>query len=364
MSDSAKRLAKAVLGRNLKVKKGENVLIETWPHTLSYLPAFVEEARRLGARPTVVYEDEDSRWTAVKSKQLADFQKLSETDKAAIKASDVFVYFWGPSDRPHLWSLPDKVQGKVFGSNNEWYKFASKAGLRGVRLQIGWASDPTAKFFGLDGDDWRSRMLAAGSIDLDAMRAKGEKVARMLKGGKELRLMGANGTDLTVQLRGVHTRVEVGDVTPEGLKRPFGMLANNPSGQVFVGIDDSAAEGSLVGNRGVYLGSKRYSGAKWAFHDGKLTDWSLEEGREPFAADYKKGGKGRDLLGYLSIGLNPYSRDLPPAEDTEEGAVLVGVGNNQAGGGKNKAQFVGYAMVGEGKLTIDGRTLADGGRIR
>jgi leucyl aminopeptidase (aminopeptidase T) len=364
MSDSAKSLAKAVLGRNLKVKKGENVLIETWPHTLSYLPAFVEEARRLGARPTVVYEDEDSRWTAVKSKQLADFQKLSETDKAAMKASDVFVYFWGPSDRPHLWSLPDKVQEKVFGSNNEWYKFASKAGLRGVRLQIGWASDTTAKYFGLDGEDWRSRMLAAGSVDLKAMRAKGEKVARSLKGGKELRLVGANGTDLTVRLEGVHTRVEVGDVTPAGLKRPFGMLANNPSGQVFVGIDDGAAEGTLVGNRGVYLGSKRYSGAKWAFHDGALTDWSLEEGSEPFAADYKKVGKGRDLLGYLSIGLNPYSRNLPPAEDTEEGAVLVGVGNNQAGGGKNKVAFVGYAMLGEGKLTIDGRTLADGGRIR
>ncbi|MGA8302291.1 MAG: hypothetical protein WA691_06330 [Thermoplasmata archaeon] len=54
------KLARSVLQRNLKVRKGEHVTIEAWTHTLPWAVAFARETRRLGAFPLITYDDEDA----------------------------------------------------------------------------------------------------------------------------------------------------------------------------------------------------------------------------------------------------------------------------------------------------------------
>src|SRR5579863_10382040 len=115
MADPAARLARAVLAENLKVKKGESVLIESWTHSLPYARAFVREARRLGARPTVFYEDEAAWWDAVEGGRTKVLSRMSDAERAAVKNADVFIYFWGPEDRPRTTGLPDKVQEEITG---------------------------------------------------------------------------------------------------------------------------------------------------------------------------------------------------------------------------------------------------------
>ncbi|MFI5418678.1 MAG: hypothetical protein ACHQ2Y_07285 [Candidatus Lutacidiplasmatales archaeon] len=364
MSDPGAALAKAVLAKNLKVKKGESVVIEAWTHMLPYIRPFVQEARRLGAHPTVIFEEEGAWWDAVKAKQFDGFKRLSPVERSAVSAADVFLYFWGPGDRPRVWKLPESTQNRVTGYNDEWYKVAHKAGLRGCRMSIGQASDPAARFYGLDGPGWRARLLKAGAEDVGAMRKKGERIVKALDAGSELRIRHANGTDLTLKLNGLHSRIELGVVSREALKRPFGMLTNNPSGQVMVALDASEATGNFVSNRAVYLGEQRYTGVRWTFDGGMLTAHSLKEGREAFEVPFAKAGKGKDQLGYLSIGLNPSARDLPPCEDAEEGSVLVGIGSNVFVGGKIRIPFQSYALVGEPQVEIDGMTVAERGRVR
>src|SRR5580658_8043709 len=163
MSDPESMLANAVLARNLKVKKGESVVIEAWAHSLPYVRAFVRETRRLGAFPTVLYEDEGAWWDAVESEQFGSFAKLSKVEHDAVASADVFVFFWGPDDRPRMWDLPESTETRMTGFNDEWYKLAEKSGLRGCRMSIGQASDRSARFYGLSGSSWRSRLLAAGA---------------------------------------------------------------------------------------------------------------------------------------------------------------------------------------------------------
>src|SRR5271170_4819919 len=105
MPDPIARLARAVLAQNLKVKKGESVLVEAWTHGLPYVQPFVREARRLGARPTVMYEDEGAWWDAATSGNTKLLGRLSEAERGAIKNADVYVYFWGPEDRPRASQL-------------------------------------------------------------------------------------------------------------------------------------------------------------------------------------------------------------------------------------------------------------------
>ncbi|MCI4324016.1 MAG: aminopeptidase [Thermoplasmata archaeon] len=363
MSDPESNLARAVLAQNLKVKNGESVVIEAWAHSLPYVRAFVREIRRLGAYPTVLYEDEGAWWDAVESKKFGSFAKLSKVEHDVVASADVYLFFWGPDDRPRLWGLPEATDARMTGYNDEWYKLAEKTGLRGCRMSVGQASDRAARFYGLNGKAWRARLLAAGAETASVMRTKGERVSKALKSGKELRIRHANGTDLTLRLRGVHTRLEVGEVSKESMKRPFGMLTTNPTGQLMVGIDDSAASGDFVSNRTVYLGQHRYSGIRWSFESGRLSAHQLTEGKKVFETNFNKAGTGKDVLGFLTIGLNPSSRDLAPCEDTEEGSVMLGIGNNAAAGGKIRIPFQSYALLGEAKIEVDGRTIADGGRM-
>src|SRR5580658_3971357 len=151
------RLAHSVLADNLRVQKGEAVLIESWTHSLPYATAFVREARRLGARPTLLYEDDDAWWEAIRSGRPKSVGAFSRAEKAAVKAADVYIYFWGPEDRNKAEELPPKVQEKIEAYNEDWYRIAEKGGLRGCRMTVGMATEPAAKRLGLKGTVWRSR---------------------------------------------------------------------------------------------------------------------------------------------------------------------------------------------------------------
>ncbi|HEV8050091.1 MAG TPA: hypothetical protein VGP88_05815, partial [Thermoplasmata archaeon] len=109
MGRSESLLARTTLAKNLKVRKGESVVIESWTHGLPYVAAFVEEARRLGAEPLVIYEDEGAWWSAIGQGRSKAVAKISNSERAALQAADVFVYFWGPEDRPRADHLPARV---------------------------------------------------------------------------------------------------------------------------------------------------------------------------------------------------------------------------------------------------------------
>ncbi len=363
MSEAAAKVAHAVLAANLKVRKGEAVVIETWSHTLPEARAFAEETRRLGARPIVLYEDEEAWWTAVGENRTAILGELSDAERALLAGADVYIYFWGPEDRPRLHDLPDAVQERVTGWNEEWYRLARKSGLRGCRMSVAQATDQEARRFGLDGPSWRTRLLDAGAVDARRMETKGKEIVRRLARGSRLTVRHPNGTDLTIALEGVHARADVGVVDAAARARAYGMMTNSPSGQVLVAVDRSAAEGTLVTNRPVYLGDDRYGEISWRFKSGRLVEHSIGTGREQFEPAYAAAPKGRDLLGYLSIGLNPLARELPPCEDTEEGAILVGIGRNTNAGGKIRVPFQGYALLGEATIEIDGRPIATDGHL-
>ena len=363
MSASLDALAHRVLAENLKVRKGESVLIESWTHVLPYAQAFVREARRLGARPTVQYEDDAAWWDAVNHRRLSGFASLSPTEKGALAASDVYIYFWGPEDRPKIQTLPDPVQEKVVGFNEEWYRVAHKSGVRGVRMTVGQATDPAAKVVGRSGPSWRDQMVRAGSVDAERMLKKGRRIAKALETGRELRVRHPDGTDVRLRLTKVHARTDSGLLDKAALRRRYGMLANNPSGQVLAAIDGAHAEGTVVSNRPVFLGYDRFDGVRWTFSDGKLTAHSIGAGREIFERQYKAAPRRKDELGLVSIGLNPEAKGLMPLEDTEEGAVLFGIGNNGFVGGRIRIPFQGYALVGGSTVEVDGTPIVRSGKL-
>jgi leucyl aminopeptidase (aminopeptidase T) len=347
--------ARSVLTNNLKVKPKEKVLIEAWSHTLPWAVAFAREARRLKAFPITIYEDEDAYWDAVDHKQDAILGTVPEHEWAALGKASVYIHFWGPVTRLRMAQLPEARREQLLAFNDLWYRSAQKAGIRGVRLEIGRVDPELARAYGVDVDDWRSQLMAATTVDPESLKRAAAPIVKALESGTTVHLSDPAGTDLTLGLKHRKARVQWGRHSPEDLKSPFARMISLPAGSVRVAVDEKVADGTLVASRSCYFDDARASGARFEFKNGRLVNHSFESGGETFERAFKAAGKGKDMPGTLGFGLNPKLHDTPQLEDIEAGTVLVATGGNRFTGGTNPANFFGFAISTDTDVEIDGK---------
>jgi len=354
------KYARFVLKNNLQVKPGERVIVEAWTHTLPWAVALAAEARKIGAQPLIPYEDEAAYWEAVDSGKERVLGKAPAHEWAALGKTDVYIHMWGPGDRVRLNALPEAKRDRLFEFNGSWYAAAAKAGVRGARLEVGRPYPTLARAYRADEATWMDQLVRATMVDPASLLRAGTPISRALERGKRVRISDEKGTDLTLGLRHRPARVDYGRSTPAERKVPFSSLLTLPGGAVTTALDETIADGTLVGNRTDYYDDTMASGGVFHFRNGKLTDAEFEQGGDRFDRDFKKGGKGRDRPGQFRIGLNPELHNTPQLEDRELGAVMVSVGGNRFAGGKNASPFFGWVINAGATVEVDGRELTIG----
>ncbi|HTT25640.1 MAG TPA: hypothetical protein VMH90_01580 [Thermoplasmata archaeon] len=358
-------LAQRYLGSALAVRRGENVLIETWNHTLPYAAACVLEARRLGAHPLLVLEDEGAWFRALDTLPTpARWTRMGSHEWSALAESSAYVFFPGPADRPRLLGLPDPVRRSLFPDNAEWHRRAAKARLRVVRSVLGYASDSQAARWGVNGPGWRNQLVQATiNPDAKAMAADAKRAAAKLKAGRELRITAPNGTDLTLRLKGRSPSVDDGTVDAGDLAKGQNVTVS-PPGAVIVAVDERSAEGMAIANRPSFLPSGRAEAGQWEMRAGRLANFWYTEGQSTFEAAYAKAPKGKDVVSIFSLGINPaLAPGTPQVEDQEAGAVSLAIGGNADYGGSNRTPFLSWIVLGEATVAVDGKPLCDRGKI-
>ncbi len=358
-------VAQRYLGSSLKLRRGENLIIETWNHTLPYASACVVEARRLGAHPLLILEDENAFWRSVDTLGSGSlWGRAGDHEWAANAKAQAYVFFPGPGDRPRLAGLPEATRRALFPSNAEWYRRSARTKLRMLRSMLGYATDAQAARWGVNGPGWRNQLVRA-TIEPDpkAIAADAKRAAARLAKGREVRITASNGTDLTLRLRRRAPVVDDGIVDAADL-RAGQNVAIGPPGTVAVAVDERSAGGIAIANRPSFLSSGRADSGQWELRDGHLTNHWYTEGQEGFEASYEKAPKGRDVLSIFSLGVNPsLAGGTPQVEDQEAGAVSLGIGGNTAFGGTNRCPFLSWIVVGEATVAVDGEPLCDRGKI-
>jgi leucyl aminopeptidase (aminopeptidase T) len=355
--------ARNVVTRYLKVRAGENAIVESWDHTLPLATAMVDEIRRVGGKVLFVYNPEDAWWRAIDRKQTRLIGESSAPEWAALKAADVYVNFWGPSNTDRLEKLPDSADN-AFDWLWPWYETARKTGLRGVRMTTGFATELRARQWGVDLAKWEESVLRASLVDPERMAKSGARLVKALRRGKTVRITHPNGTDLEVALAGVKPRLQ--DGRPHAFRRgesPSGMLTNIPAGFVDAALDSKTASGTFRANRRTNIWWNWHSGGTLEFADGKLISYSFEDGEAGFARQFKKGTAGKDRTSLISVGLNPVVRDVPNLEKWEGGCVSLQIGGNRGAGGTNGSSFFSWFCLAGSEITIDGVPVVRGGRI-
>jgi leucyl aminopeptidase (aminopeptidase T) len=358
-------VAQSLLGTSLNLRRDENVIIETWNHTLPYAAACVAEARRRGAHPILLLEDEAAYWRSIDlAPRVGRWSKVGSHEWAALNQSDAYVFFPGPADMPRFRSLPADHLNQLLSYNSDWYRRAKTAHLRGVRSVLGYATEAQAATWGVSASTWRSQLVKA-TVEPDAKEIRGyaDRVARKLKKGRVVRVTASNGSDLTFKLRGRAPVVDDGVVTPEDVRTGHNMTVS-PPGAVAVAIDEKSAEGTAIANRPTYTSYGRLEGGQWEVHGGRMASSWYTEGQAAFEERFGKAAKGKEVVSVFSVGLNPaLAAGVPHVEDQELGAVTIGMGGNQGYGGSHRVPFFAWIVLGEATVAVDGAPLCDRGHI-
>lgn len=357
-------LARKVLSQRIQLRPKETVTVEAWPSALPWANAFVRQARRLGAKPILLYDDEASYWEEVLSGGAPGLGRPGAHEWAALEHSDVYIYFWGPEDRSRMRALPDQTQEALTAFNARWYEIAAKTGLRGLRMEIARATEPNARYYGVNLGAWKRELITASLRDPAAFDRPYARLRDALERGMSARIRHPNGTDLTLALAGREARSFLGRVTRETMKRPFGMLASVPTAAAALAVDESTADGTFVSNRENYLPDGPVVQGAWKFSDGHLRSARYRAGAARFRGPYATGGEGRDRPAFLEVGLEPSIRISPELEDSELGAITVGIGSNAGYGGKTKSSFSSWLTIRGAELSIDGTVVVKSGRVR
>jgi leucyl aminopeptidase (aminopeptidase T) len=357
------KLAKNVLSKTLGVRRGENVVIETWTESLPWAKPFVAEARRMDANPVLLYEDEELFWNALKAGEGRHTGRVGSHEWAMLADASAYVFFFGPSEWPRLSEIPAKKQAGVAAFNPEWYRRAKQAKIRGARMFLGRTSQLAADRWKLDLDAWREELARASLVSPTDLHRSGARIRDRLRNGKKVTVSHPNGTELSFLLGKFPVQLDDALIDRADLKAGDNM-AVLPGGVVGQAIDHTSASGSLIGNHTTYPISGPVTGHVWKFDDGHLMEQSYESGGESIMKAYAKAPRaGRDRLAVFSIGLNPEIHKSPQMEDQEVGAVYFSIGANNFRGGKNSSPFGAWMVLNGADVNIDGKPVVEGGRL-
>jgi leucyl aminopeptidase (aminopeptidase T) len=362
---SASAVGRALVRGALALKRGEELVIASWTHTLPWAAACVAEARAAGGRATIFLEDEETFWRSVEiAPSTRAWSGIPGAVRSAVRHADALVYFAGPADRPRLHALPPAQRSPFQGSEESWLALCRAAHVRGVRCLLGYASDAQGERWGVPGAMWRSQMLRGiTEVDPLALRSAGTKAGRTLARGRDLRITAPNGTDVRLRLRRRSPWVDDGFVDREDLVRRRN-VATVPGGSVVVAIDESSAEGTVIANRPSFLSAGRVEGGQWDLERGRLRNYWYTSGAEAFETEFAPAPRGREVLGLFALGLNPtLAPGVPHAEDAEAGTVTLAIGGNSAYGGSTSCRFLSWLTVGEATVAVDGAPLVDRGEL-
>lgn len=356
-------LARSVLTRSLHVRRGENVTIDTWTHGMPLARELVRECHRLGARPLVLYTDEDGFWSAYDAGMVRLLGQWGTHERAALAQTDVYVYLWGPEDRPRYDRLPEKEREALTAYDTRWYDIAGRAKVRGARIDLALATESAARDLGVDLGPWRTELFAASLVPPATLGRIGERLRLALRRGGPVRIRHSNGTDVTLHLLAREPRLHVADTDRRGSKGRYSFMISIPGGGVHAPMDETRAEGTVVANRPTSLETGTLQGGRWKFHGGVLTEHTFTEGEDGFRRLFASGGKGMDRPGLLAIGFNPAIHDAPRSEDLEMGVISICLGRNVHLGGRNRAKTMLALTLAGADLEVGGRPILRRGRI-
>jgi aminopeptidase len=361
-------LAERLVTQSANIHAGDLVLITGNVRDNELLEDILVAVRKAGAAGLIAVSSDriaKKTWQDVPpsfdANRAAFDVKLSELITAQIEIAS--------SDDPALDAQvpPERMVavGKAYAPVRDLFK---KRNIRLVSLDNGLY--PTSKAAAADGVslDELSKIFWDGvNVDYTKLQATGAAVKKRLAAAKWVELTNPNGTKLKMRVEARPVSVSDGVISDDDVKAGGASVqAWLPAGEVFLAPVPGTAEGRVVVDREVFMG-KEIRGLELIFKAGKLVSMKAKEGLAQTEAIYKAAGAGKDVFGFLDVGINPNVK-LPPQGQLQgfmpAGMVTIGFGNNTWAGGDNNTDLSFAAYIPGSTLKLDGAVLVDKGVLK
>jgi len=355
---------------SLGVKSGETVWIHGWDHTIGLISLLAWECRRLGCQVFLTVQPEDFWLQSIIEAPLALLDKLSALQASVLRKTDAYIFTLGPR-KPVPWEripkerrrmasiwLDERYDRSTFAK--EWAVIARDRRVRMLAIEATLATPERAEVLDLNYENWKEIMLAGCVADYHEVARRERNMVSLLGGEEEVHITSPWGTDLTFRLDRRSFGVSDGLASKE--KAEKGMVTFLPAGAIEVSASEESAEGRVVYDVPVRVGSQVVVGLTLQIKNGQIMEFAAQEHKDVFG-HYLEEGKGDiNRFAFFGFGLNPNLRHGFTQDDKVLGGVTVGFEDNEDKGGKNKAdghEF--WASMTKATVTIgDIKVMRDG----
>jgi len=351
------------------VKKGENVWVQSWDHTIDLASETAFACRKLGARPFITLTTESYWMRSLLETPKRLLETLPTHQAAALDETDVFIFMLGPRT-PVDWNRipPEKhelINVWYLESNpylDNWKKIARKRHTRMLGVEYCIVTIERALALGLEYEQWKEVMLAGCVSDQREITEKAVQLAGIIRGGRDVHVQTPFGTNLRFRLTARDPIIADSIISDEDAAK--GIVKFLPSGCVEVAADEDSAEGTVVFDSPIPVrGAKRIKGLELLFENGRVVRYEAEAGIEAFESYMQSGNGEIDRFGFFGLGLNPGLRHGFTQDDKVLGGVTIGIGGNEDKGGNNRTpeNRHWWASMTKASVRIDGNiVLKDG----
>jgi leucyl aminopeptidase (aminopeptidase T) len=366
LSKKYAKIAQLVVEQNLNIKKGEQVMIYTWGHTLEAVGELCFAIQKKGANPFVQLTIEDQYFRAFAELDLKVLKVKDKFGKAAAEVEDVIIFLSGPKDPTNFQKVPYEKMHAVWdqAERKEIEKIHEKRKVRFAFLNIGQATKERAKSYGIPFQPWHDGMLSALTTNPKTLAKAAKPLISALKMGKKATVTSHDGSVLELKLAG---RAPVLD---DGVLRPKDIVAGDtfvhlPSGVVFCAPLEWKAKGRIsydlpIASRAIWIRNP------WIDVDkGQLKKFGAKVNQKEFKSSVGPIEGKKVGLGYITVGVNPAAKPFFLDNQMAPGVVGVHFGNNDTFGGKLKEgqHYVG-GFSAKATLEVDGKAIVKKGKIR
>ncbi|HEV2754211.1 MAG TPA: aminopeptidase [Actinomycetota bacterium] len=307
--------AAAILDDCLQVRAGEELLVVADPGTRRIGEVLVAGGRERGAEAVLVEIAE----------RTTNGTEPPPSVAAAMASCDVLI-------APTTKSL----------SHTEARRAANAAGARAATMP------------GIT-EEMMARTMAA---DFASLRPRSREVARLLTEGSEVRITSAAGTDLTIGIAGRTALSDDGDLSEPGA---FGNL---PPGEAFLAPVEGTTNGTLVVDGTMWPAGRLSEPLVWEVSGGYVREMTGRHADEVRAA-IEPYGHEAFAIAELGIGTNDAAQLTGNVLEDEKilGTIHVAIGDNHTFGGTVRVSSHQDGIVLDPTLSIDGRTIVEGGKL-
>jgi aminopeptidase len=277
--------------------------IETWNNGLDFAKEVVKQARRVGAIPLLILEDEEAYLDGLRSSPKDSLGKMGKHEYSLLSGSDAYVFIPGPPLAVYSPTVPREDSIAATSYNSSWYESAEKANLRGVRMTFGYIGRDYAKLLGKSQEEITDRQVRAALTDFQSLRERGTPIMGLLQDGAEAEI--ETGTNrLSFRLSG-ELGIEDG-IVDESDVASSNNISNMLPGMIWKEVEPTSVSGTVKISPSVSrLGIVEESNLE--FDAGKLVRWNSKDKKSKGMLDtlIQAIPEDKRVFSILSLGLNP-----------------------------------------------------------